>query len=481
MTRNELVTLVVVLLMSASAVQAQWGPIVRLSETDSVSDADPNSLTARGQYVHAVWRDYHDGTQCLVYRRSADGGVSWNPLVSLTGYLPDSYFFTYSAGANVHLAYDSSGVRYRRSTDHGATWSARDSLTPETYVTYFTLAANGNGSLFLVWYWQDSLFVRRSTDDGASWSSPVPLVKPSMYAWSYINKVVADYPPYVYFLCHSSDDTLLLSRSTDNGATWETAVPVVVGSNLGWGKFAADDSNRLHLAWNSDHTGVKEVYYRRSTDNGASWGEVARLTTSTGSQLYWLDARDDVVYVGYDRSYWYVRRSFDGGATWDSETRWPSSIWFKFTTAGEGRWVHALFGSYGGIEYLRSKDAGTSWGDTAVVSDTSLLNRYPRAMMLEGGNVHVLWQDYQYGNYEVLYRRGAGLADIEEQNPPLILPDVRGPTVLSSEKAVRFARSGLVYDVMGRRTFDPEPGVYFVRETKTQAQNSVIRKVVVAR
>jgi len=302
----------------------------------------------------------------------------------------------------------------------------------------------------------------------------LPLAKLSYYAWSYINKLISDYPPYVYFLLHTNQDTILLCRSTDNGASWQAAVPVVVGSSPQNVKLAADGSNRLYLTWGDNGTGAYEVYYRRSTDNGTSWSQVTRLTTSTGTQPDWLQTIDDIVYLRYGVT---CKRSFDGGASWESE-QWPYQC-CGLNAVSEGGRIHALWSGTYRIVYLRSRDAGTSWTDTTVVSDSDALNRYPHAMTVAGGNVHVLWQDYESGNYEVLYRRGAGLADIVEQNPYSVPPVVRGPTVLSSETAVRLARSGSIFDVMGRRNFAPEPGVYFMRETQTQAP--VVRKVVVAR
>jgi hypothetical protein len=85
---------------------------------------------------------------------------------------------------------------------------------------------------------------------------------------------------------------------------------------------------------------------------------------------------------------------------------------------GPGGRIHFIASQYiypngYGIVYYRSKDCGSSWDDTCV-SYCDGLNRNAAAIALGGGNVHVLWQDYEYGNYDMFYRRGMGLGGVDE-------------------------------------------------------------------
>jgi hypothetical protein len=471
--RKSSLILALLFLLGAKLSLGQWGPIVRLSETDSASYAGQFGipLVVSGQYIHAIWNDYCAGTRCLVYRRSTDNGVNWSSLVQLTKCIPYRYFFTYStyyAGFNLHLAYDSSGIRYRRSSDNGATWSTRDSLG-RAYGN-FRFAANSAGFVFVVWedWYNDTIYAKRSTDNGANWSSPVPTAKP--YSWDNDNVLIADFPPYVYFV-YASHDTIFCKRSTNNGATWETTVPVVATSGLYNFIFTADNRNRLHLAWTDNHTGNPEVYYIRSTNNGASWSGTTRLTISNGTSMYWIGAKDDIVYLTYYNysTYKTRRRSFDGGATWEDESDWPTSYtpYYLQIALGEANRVHlaALHYTYPtgySIAYFRSKNSGTTWPDSAIpISNTDNLYRYPRAIALAGGNVHVLWEDYQYGNYEIFYRRGVGLAGLEESenltshslNNTVLTAH---PNPFKSQTAIRFTLpaetkvSLKIYDISGK-------------------------------
>jgi len=55
-----------------------------------------------------------------------------------------------------------------------------------------------------------------------------------------------------------------------------------------------------------------------------------------------------------------------------------------------------------------------------------------------------------------------------------------GPTILPLSN-VQSLESMVIFDAMGRRTANPKPGVYFVREARAQAQAQTVRKVVVTR
>jgi hypothetical protein len=46
---------------------------------------------------------------------------------------------------------------------------------------------------------------------------------------------------------------------------------------------AVDPSGNLHVVWKDSTPGNDEIYYKKSTDGGASWSTSQRLTWSPGS------------------------------------------------------------------------------------------------------------------------------------------------------------------------------------------------------
>jgi hypothetical protein len=198
------------------------------------------------------------------------------------------------------------------------------------------------------------------------------------------------------------------------------------------------------------------------------------MTVSAGSELYWLAARRDTVYVSYRNltTNMYRRRSFDGGLSWEGESVWPSFAYGAMPVAlGPAGRIHCLYLRYYyptgyAVLYLRSKNAGTTWSDSSDVSTLDALLRYPRAIAVSNGNVHALWEDYVYGNYEIFYRRGTELAGLDGDSRPsplnpevtlCIAPSVSNQHVVlnySLPPEVRDARIDIC-DVLGRlvRTF----------------------------
>ena len=76
-----------------------------------------------------------------------------------------------------------------------------------------------------------------------------------------------------------------------------------------------------------DRDGNFEIYYKRSSDGGLSWSADARLTNDTAISQFpsislsgavvnviWLDSRDGNTEI-------YYKRSADEGATWGPDTR----------------------------------------------------------------------------------------------------------------------------------------------------------------
>jgi len=497
-------------LLTPVPLDAQWGAIVRLSQTDSASlVVTENPLFADGTLVLAVWSDVVSGRR-LVYSRSTDSGATWLNAQQLTATEPSWSALQAGQSGVVHCVYtdrDSGWVMHTRSTNRGISWTVADTLGRAHWNGDYhdvDFAANGTGAILCLWrkpYPRDTLYGCRSGDDGATWLPLLPLV----CTW---DTVVAGTTPWFYRLGRSLDsDTITACSSSDEGKTWSQASTVAIG-NMGQYICASDAAERLHVSYLDSSTGESEVYYTRSTDHGATWSQPTRLTISSGATLSWLGVRGDAVYVSYciDGT-WRKKVSTDGGATWGAESTWPYPWVGPYTDlcavslGGAGR-IHLLryeWGLYNNqwIEYRRSNDFGGTWPDSAMLSDSNSLDRYPRAVVCDGNDVHVLWEDYEYGNYEIMYRRGLGLAGIEEEEGPpsaarntrLEATVARGVLSVPISSGVTRSASPILLNATGRKLADLHPGandvsylapgVYFVRDGQEQAQ--AVRKVIVSR
>jgi hypothetical protein len=83
--------------------------------------------------------------------------------------------------------------------------------------------------------------------------------------------------------------TVYYTRSTDNGATWSTAAilapPGVANTYQVEPWVEADEQGIFHAIWYDDrenpNTSLFHIYYSQSTDNGATWSTAIRISTAT--------------------------------------------------------------------------------------------------------------------------------------------------------------------------------------------------------
>lgn len=216
--------------------------------------------------------------------------------------------------------------------------------------------------------------------------------------------------------------TLLLLMGTVCYAQWQTDVrltndPAVstTSQNNAW--CVASSGNIVHAVWYDERDGNSEIYYKRSTDRGASWLADTRLTNNPAfSQQPSVSVSGSVVHVvwrdnpdGNDEIYY--KRSTNEGLSWQ-----PDSIRLTNNTGLSGFPSIALSGSVvhvvwhdnrdgnNEIYYKRSTDGGLSWQADTRLTNNSAISQYP-AVSVSGSTVHVVWQDNRDGNEEIYYKR----------------------------------------------------------------------------
>ncbi|WP_374687044.1 sialidase family protein [Promineifilum sp.] len=324
---------------------------------------DPSS-----DYVYQLTTRYsgppacpHCGLPVIVFRRSADGGGTWEPdryLAETRRTQNDPMIEVASDGA-IYAAYLNEyrpGVRFTKSTDHGRTWSR-----PVTFTRLFArprwndrpvLAISADGQhVYLAFNASDS-YVVASHDFGQTWSAPVRTNQDGRYWFHSAGAVAPDGTVYFGAVDYSQDYTgdsfISVLRSADGGATW-TAIPLDVSAEMpdcDWAAgcyfgflgpsigLAADRTGALLAAYHTgDAPGAPQRMYARRSADGLAWSErqplsgenlehnafpaVAAGRTAGDFRVAWqgsFDGRPDAWNT------WY-RRSVDGGRTWDRAAR----------------------------------------------------------------------------------------------------------------------------------------------------------------
>jgi len=232
---------------------------------------------------------------------------------------------------------------------------------------------------------------------------------------------------------------------------------------------AVCNGDTVHLVW-WEHYGVsgnlrEEVFYKRSTDCGMTWGEDVRLSVEDDktSVLPWIATYDNYVHVVWqqqDAGICYCK-SIDGGNSWllidtipnggsgnpsicvagsnvyvaayrtdgkiifskstdNGNTWWPSQK-IDFNCASRPR-IENLNSSQSSlilvcenltssveIYFKKSSDAGTTWSKSQVISQyDSVSSQIPAVDVDDTSGVHITWYDYKYSPYpwtgDIFYR-----------------------------------------------------------------------------
>ena len=170
----------------------------------------------------------------------------------------------------------------------------------------------------------------------------------------------------------------------------------------------SSNGNYVHVVW-SDYrvpASNEQVFYKRSTDNGLTWGPDIQLTSVISSatdpaivavgltlHLVWADIRTGNIKI-------YYMRSTDNGTTWGPNIQLSSGILTESSypsIAVSGQIIHVAWqdrrsGNYT-IYYASSTTAGTTWQNDRRLTNKFAGNSQLASICALGSVVHLVWSD----------------------------------------------------------------------------------------
>ncbi|MGC9395186.1 MAG: carboxypeptidase regulatory-like domain-containing protein [Anaerolineae bacterium] len=344
----------------------QSGAVVAYNEDNGVL------CTAYNDSYHGVVQ----GTGYTGFSSSTDGGVTWSD----HGSLNDANSNGYPA-----LVWRRADGHFYLSTLHTSglgLWDLGTGCEAATWVEMIhtsgsddkeMLAVDNNptspyyGRLYAAWtnLADGHIYAARSSDGGQIWSAPVDMSGHDLVngAWPAVDPVSGDvYAAWTHWDTYPDGPIdVEMARSTDGGATWNPITnpmsdevnprDATASTNCGrpalngdiryfpYPQIAVDHNSNVHAVYSYDPDGydygdVVNVYYRRSTDQGATWENEIRVndtwtwtdqffpTLAVGETgaigIFWYDRRLDSSNVMYDR---YMALSRDAGITFEANQR----------------------------------------------------------------------------------------------------------------------------------------------------------------
>lgn len=279
-----------------------------------------------------VWASYLENSKSsIAVTHSSDYGQTWAaPTVVENLQRSTDKDELAVRGKTIAIAFNAAQKTYAAvSRDGGQTWTT-DEITSGDAQLGWSLSGGGaidsQGRIFFAWdgYTQNggakgpvNLFVTRSTDGGATWDTQVIGVSGAPYpcsncGFAYLGaqmtvKVGSD--DSVYLAWNSTTDQtdyaperIFFARSTDHGATYSARQDVSLAPAGVEHSFPAlavgATTGDVRIAWMDMRTGSWNVYYRASSDGGATWSPEAQVSsyvpgysylTSTGFALPYGD------------------------------------------------------------------------------------------------------------------------------------------------------------------------------------------------
>jgi hypothetical protein len=355
-----------------------WEKTKRLT-WNSGSSSTPKAAVDSDNHIHVVWQDKTPGNYEIFYKKSTNRGITWSTKrLSWTSGISKNPAIAVDSG-NIHVVWcdetpGNAEIYYKRSTNGGVTWGGIKRLTWNLGGSYVPEIAADSGQIHVVW--EDStpgnyeIYYKKSTNGGETWGS--------------VKRI-----------------------------TWNTG-----GSNSP--AIAVDSSNTIHIVWHDLTPGNWEIYYKRSTNGGVSWGDIKRLTwsfdTSYGPAIA-IDSSDNIHAAWHDASSGnneiYHKRSTNGGVTWDSTKRLTWNAASSNTPAiavDSSDGIHMSWTDFtpgnAEISYKRSTNNGVTWESTKRLTWNTGYSVSPAIAVDLSKTIHVFWHDSFPGNYEIYYKKG---------------------------------------------------------------------------
>lgn len=372
------VVVVLIMALPLGGCAQNWEPPVAIPGAGWFS-----AMQAVGNTVHSIWTQ--GGT--IQYRRSTDEATTWtSPTTIATADSIEGTGPLHATGTNLSLLFVRGGnLFYKGSSDGGATWGSDFQIVAGVAGTFFRAGVERSGSsIHVVWVHHTpnggpttGVFYRRSSNGGASWEATrliVPPISPGYPGRPQLtvsgNTVHVGFTdsrdgqpggplPEAPSVFLNPQFEVYYKRSLDGGTTWESDTRMSFEPPYSGRPDILDIGNNVILyTWDEFKDGDLELYLRRSTDNGATWGPYQRLTFTNGitthSTIAHLGSTTHIAFndrqTGIDQVYY--KQSLDGGITWTADER----VTFTSTTAYAGGILATA--NYAIVSYVLTHGAG---------------------------------------------------------------------------------------------------------------------------
>ena len=407
--------------------------------------SDPH-LVVSGSNVYVVWEDFTPGNWEILFKASNDSGATFRNTVNLSNDRGESARPRIAvSGSNVYVAWQeftsrSYDIFFRASNDNGMTFGSAVKLNKDAIQLSDPkrsdpphIAVYGK-SVYVTWVDSDGILLRASNDSGASFGDAVNLSNSAPSTWTFLRPHLAVSNNNVYVVWVDSRD-IIFRASSDNGMTFGSPVNLSVDNKNATAPERSDlpdiavRGTNVYVVWVDYTPRNYDIFFRASSDNGASFGDAVELTNVAGlSDLPRIAVSDENVHVVWDDYNLaegldiFLRTSTDNGASFSNAINLNRNTGYSTSTpiavSGSNVYVVASVGNID-IFFRASNDNGASFSDAVNLSNNAGGSSDP-SIAVSGSNVYIVWEDYAPGNADIFFMKFLA-DDIREELETLIL------------------------------------------------------------
>ena len=354
-----------------------WGADTRLTNAAGDS-AVPHMVLDSGDNLHVVWHDDRDGNYEIYYKNYTSSS-GWSSDVRLTNAAGSSLLphVVADSSNNLHVAWidgrDSNAEIYYKNYTSSNGWSSDVRLTNDAASSESVhIAVDSSNNLHVVWYDQrdgNAEIYYKNRTSATGWSDDVRLTDDS--ADSYNPDIVRDSSNSLHVVWEDERDgnkEVYYKNYTSSGG-WSNDTRLTVDtSNSNDPRIVRDSGNNLHIVWYDDRDGNDEIYYKNHT-SGAGWNSDVKVTNDADTSAYpdiAVDSDDDVHVVWHDDR--------DGN-------------------------YEVYYRNYTGYEYVtNSTTFNISWGENLFIEIDPVVPEDPD-FGVSGGSVFTVFLEDSFGDY----------------------------------------------------------------------------------
>ncbi len=257
-----------------------------------------------------------------------------------------------------------------------------------------------------------------------SWSNDIMLSEND--SWYSFDPKIAVNDNYIHVVWADNKDNpeffgneIYYRRSSNYGKTWDSEIRLIYSNGYSGSPVIGVNGSNIHIAWRDSRSGTTEVYYKRSIDNGDSWGPDVLLSEDDGYMSYqqaisvsnsnvhvvWKETKDFGGSAGFGEIYY--KRSINNGDNWDDGLGNANTV-RRLTndnlnsclpiTATNNETVHVFWSQeldtgYYTPYYSRSENNGKDWAVGTNITPSGGFDRWVEDVVIDGDRIYVVGRE----------------------------------------------------------------------------------------